>query len=102
MQGDNSFFDTEWIHQEFIGFNPTAKNGENALQRPSNLDEQIDIARVLAKDKSQTRIDFYNVSNKLYFGEITLYPMSGFGRIRPEKYDKILGQILILLHNSVN
>lgn len=95
------FFDTEWRHQEFIGFNPKAKNAEVEPQKPDNLIEQIDIARKLAKDKPYSRIDLYSIGDKLYFGEITLYPMSGFGHVRPEKYDEILGQMLILPQNKI-
>lgn len=73
------FFDTEWRHQEFIGFNPKAKNAEVEPQKPDNLIEQIDIARKLAKDKPYSRIDLYSIGDKLYFGEITLYPMSALG-----------------------
>lgn len=90
------FFDTEWKHQEFIGFNPKAENAEIKPKRPDNLEKQIAIARLLSQDKPYSRIDLYTVGAKIYFGEITLYPMSGMGHIRPEKYDTILGQMIIL------
>lgn len=90
------FFDTEWNHQEFIGFNPKADNAEVKPERPDSLEQQINIARKLAKDKPYSRIDLYSIGDKLYFGEITLYPMSGMGQIRPEIYDTILGQMINL------
>ena len=90
------FFDTVWNHQEFIGFNPKAENAEVEPACPRNLEKQITIAKKLAKDKPYSRIDLYTVGDKLYFGEITLYPMSGMGHIRPEKYDEILGKMIKL------
>lgn len=90
------FFNTEWEHQEFVGFNPKAENAEIEPSRPENLEQQITIARQLSKGKPYSRIDLYSVGEKLYFGEITLYPMSGMGKIRPQKYDQILGQMINL------
>ena len=90
------FFDTEWNHQEFIGQNPVAENSEVLPKRPANLETQIRIARELSKDLPFSRIDLYETDENTYFGEITLYPASGFGQFRPDQYNELLGQMLKL------
>ena len=63
---------------------------------PKNLNKMIELADILSKNCVFLRIDFYEVNSKIYFGELTFYPASGFGRFEPEEYDKILGDMLKL------
>lgn len=90
------FFDTEWNHQEFIGLNPAVSHAVSPPNRPKNLETQINIARKLSKGMPFSRIDLYEVNGKEYFGEITLYPASGFGVFSPDKYNDTLGRMLTL------
>jgi hypothetical protein len=52
----------------------------------------IGIAEKLSEGMPQVRIDFYEVDNRLFVGEITLYHWSGFKRFIPEKWDGIFGR----------
>ncbi len=94
------FFDTDWKHQEFVGLNPAAgpAAGPAAEEpaKPSNLIEQIKIAKELSKGIPFSRIDLYSVGDKIYFGEVTFYPLSGMGEFNPRCYNEILGNMLIL------
>lgn len=45
------------------------------------------------------RVDFYDVNDNVFFGEITLYPFGGFGKFIPEEWDIILGDWLKLSIN---
>lgn len=90
------FFDTEWKHMEFVGLNRSAKNAAVHPQRPSKLGEMLDIAKKLAKDIVFVRVDLYYTQDKIYFGELTFFPASGMGRFTPDKYDKILGDMIKL------
>ena len=90
------FFDIDWNHQEFTGLNPAAGPAAVPPARPINLDTQIRIARKLSKGMPYSRIDLYETGENTYFGEITLYPMSGMGSFSPEQYNEILGQMLVL------
>ena len=56
----------------------------------------IELAESLAKNIPFVRVDFYEVNKKVYFGEMTFFPGSGFEEFTPEKYDKILGDMLEL------
>ena len=90
------FYDTSWNHQEFIGLNPIAGPAARPAARPADLDTQISIAKQLSNGIPYSRVDLYSIGDKTYFGEITFYPMSGFGSFTPEKYNTILGEMLKL------
>ena len=93
------FFDTDWNHQDFIGLlsvNTSFKNADLTPERPSDLAEQVRIAKELSKGLPFSRIDLYSINNKTYFGEITFYPASGLGTFEPSKYNEILGKMVLL------
>ncbi len=66
------------------------------LKIPSNLNKMIRLAEKLSEGIPFVRIDFYSVENKVYFGEMTLYPAAGFGKFIPEEWDKKLGEMIDL------
>lgn len=90
------FYDMEWNHMPFVGLNPVARNGKTPVARPENLEDMIRICRELAKDIPFVRIDLYEVEGKVYFGEITFYPASGFGEFSPKEWNQKLGDMLHL------
>ena len=90
------FYDMEWRHQEFVGLNPVASNGLIPIARNEHLDEMINICRVLANDTPFVRVDLYVVDEKVYFGELTFYPASGFGTFTPKEWQHKLGDLLTL------
>jgi hypothetical protein len=90
------FFDSNWVHQEFIGLSSLAEHAAKIPPRPSNLETQIRIAGELSKGLPFSRIDLYETGDHTFFGEITMYPASGFGSFRPDQYDKMLGRMLVL------
>lgn len=90
------FFDPFWNHQEFIGLNPNAIHSKEPIPKPDSLDKMIWIARTLSSGISFCRIDLYEINKKVLFGEITFYPLSGFGFFYPSNYDYLLGDMLKL------
>ena len=90
------FFDMEWHHQEFIGLNPSVSYADSLPQRPLHLKALQEIARDLSRGTLFSRVDLYEIDGKEYFGEITLFPASGFGRFTPSDYDGMLGQMIRL------
>ena len=69
-------------------------NYEKKINIPKNIDEMIKLAEKLASNIPFVRVDFYNVDGKIYFGEITFFPASGFGKFMPEEWDKKIGNLL--------
>lgn len=92
------FYDRDWGHQPFCGLNPKAVNAEKKHKAPSNYKEMFELADRLstAINTPFVRIDLYNVNGRIYFGEITFFPSSGIGCIRPKEWDLKLGQMLHL------
>ena len=68
-----------------------ARIDENA-EKPENLDEMLSIASKLSEDFPFARIDLYSVLGKIYFGEITFYPWSGYMEFEPDEFDFELGE----------
>jgi hypothetical protein len=49
------------------------------------------MASYLSKNIPHLRVDFYQINNKIYFGELTFFHEAGFGLFSPNEWDKILG-----------
>lgn len=94
------FYDMQWQHQEFIGLNPrgrhSVKNADAKSNKPATLSQMIEIARKLSHGQPFLRVDLYQVDNKVYFGEMTFFPASGFGTFRPDEWDYKLGDLIKL------
>lgn len=59
--------------------------------KPINFEKMKELAVVLSKNIPELRVDFYEVNNKIYFGELTFFDGSGFDKIEPKEWDKKLG-----------
>lgn len=90
------FYDLEWNHMPFVGLNPKVFNGNTDVPKPSCLDEMINICKKISADIPFLRVDLYLIQGKIYFGETTFFPSSGFGRFEPEEWDKKLGELIHL------
>lgn len=88
-----TFFDRDWNVMPFERHYPARKAG---IQRPINYDKMIEFSERLSQNISFVRVDFYEVENKIYFGELTFYPGSGLEEFTPEEWDEILGSWLTL------
>lgn len=62
--------------------------------KPNNLNEMLDIATILSQDFPFVRVDLYNIDGKVYFGELTFYPWSGYVQFIPDSFDFTLGRLL--------
>lgn len=69
---------------------------DSSVKRPSHLDEMIRLAEILADKMRFVRVDFYEVDDKVYFGEITFFPGSGMHVFDPEYADEMVGSYLRL------
>ena len=94
------FYDMEWNHMPFVGLNPTAENG-TPIEKPHHLKKMMQLCKKLSMDIPFSRIDFYILNDKEYFGEITFFPASGLGVFRPEKWDYELGKLIKLPDSKI-
>jgi hypothetical protein len=68
----------------------------DALPAPPNLETLIRYARTLAADLPFVRVDWYDLGDRVVFGEMTWYPEAGRGRFDPPEYDLEFGEWLPL------
>lgn len=62
------------------------------LKKPENFEQMIEMAKVLSADFPYVRVDFYDIDGKIYFGELTFFPESGYYDFKPDEFDFVLGE----------
>lgn len=87
-----NYYDMEWNFIDVQGIYPNNKDVK--LQKPERFEEMKNIARRLSKGILHVRVDLYLVNDKVYFGELTLYHLSGLGDFKSKELDRKLGQWL--------
>ena len=89
------FYDRNWNHQPLHEpkIYPHSKFNN---EKPKTFDDMWTLATVLSEGHPFLRVDFYEVDEKIYFGELTFYPTSGFGGFDPEEWDYKFGQLIKL------
>ena len=97
---NTNFYDINWNLQPFT--REKHKNSNEQIKKPKNLDEMITVAEKLSKDIPFVRVDLYEINGKVYFGELTFYPSSGFEGFEPEEWDKKLGAMLELPTKNIS
>ena len=66
------------------------------VQKPNTLNDMLSIAEKLSEGFPFARIDLYSLEEKVYFGEITFYPWSGYMEFEPDEFDFVLGEKFVL------
>lgn len=83
------FLTTDWIPRELMYH--TYDSYKNIPEKPENLNELLEIAGILGKGFSYVRVDLYDISGKIIFGEMTFTPASGIGKWKDKEASKIVG-----------
>lgn len=84
------YFDMEWSHLPFtLKGNPFA---ESVPGKPKGFETMRQLAARLSAGHPHLRADFYEVNDKVYFGELTFFSASGFGQFEPDEWDEIWGR----------
>lgn len=68
-------YDTNWNRLNYQWCEPDI---HPELERPANFDKMMEIAHKLADGFCHLRVDLYDVSGKVYFGELTFFDQAGF------------------------
>jgi len=87
---NRSFFDEDLNYLPFYVRYPTIRS---YVQRPENYEKMVEIAKILAEPFSYVRVDLYNVSGAIYFGEMTFAHESGGGEFTSKGYDLWMGNL---------
>lgn len=90
-----NYYDLNWNLLPFgeMAFEPIRSHVEHS---PEHFEDMIKIARKLTQGQKFLRVDLYNVSGKIYFGELTFYPGSGLNAFTSDEWDKKIGSSLNL------
>ncbi len=86
-----NFYNTNW---ERVNVTTDHEQFETPYPKPKNFEEMLRVASVLSEDFPFVRVDLYNVDGKIYFGELTFYPWTGYVQFIPDSFDEILGSFL--------
>ncbi len=84
-----TFYDRNWNKLPFERHYPSSKR---SIEKPKRYEEMVALAEVLSERIPFLRVDFYEVNDQIYFGELTFYPGSGFEEFNPIEWDLRLGQ----------
>ena len=85
-----NYYDTDMALLPFGEVWP-APDYSRTFEHPEGFDKMLEICRTLSEGIPFVRVDLYNVAGKIYFGELTFYPTSGFGPFTDPAWDEKLG-----------
>ncbi len=86
-------FDIDWKRStvKFFGDCPRPKQ---TYERPDNFDKMVLLVEALSQGYPHIRVDLYNLSGKVFFGELTYTPENGFTKWDPPSLDLEYGQLM--------
>lgn len=87
-----------WMDMEGNIIDVTEGNHKNnlSLKPPKNFNKMKELAKILSKNIEFLRVDFYEVNEQIYFGELTFYPAGGYESFSKEEFNIKLGQMIKL------
>lgn len=88
-----NFYDAQWND---LQVSSDCERIDRPVEKPKNLEKMLEVARKLSEDFPFVRVDLYNVDGKIYFGELTFYPWSGYVQFYPDRFDFELGEKFVL------
>lgn len=83
-----AILDKDWQRLDVKSFYP---NAPYTVDRPDRFEEMKRIAEKIGKKFDFVRVDLYDVDGRIYFGETTFYPASGYLAYDPPSFDAELG-----------
>ena len=88
--GDHTldFMDVNWNKTGIVQGPPNSKQD---IPKPEKLEEMLELSKILSANMIYARIDFYIIQDTVKFGEITMYPTSGFSLFDDPQTDILLG-----------
>ncbi|MGB6406934.1 MAG: ATP-grasp fold amidoligase family protein [Planococcus donghaensis] len=87
------YYELNWEKAPFRWIYPP---NDKKPEIPNKSNEMIELAVKLSNPFPFVRVDFYEINNKILFGELTFFHGSGFGSYEPKEYNELLGRMLHL------
>lgn len=92
-----NYYDMNWTPCTTLSRTDFPANYGIHHQCPSTFELMKMYAKILSADFKFVRVDFYEINNRLYFGELTFIPAAGYIQFQEDKSDYILGDMLTLM-----
>lgn len=89
-QLSHDFFDKDFNHLPFVYGNRCHANPRP--EKPKHYEKMLSLAEKLSKPFPFVRVDFYEVGDQIYLGEMTFYPGGGVLAFDPVEWDYKVGQ----------
>ena len=86
-----TWFDMNW---KLIDMTESGHRVDSTISKPKQLKKMVELSKKLSKNIPFIRVDWYEIGDKLYFGELTFYPASGFEKFEPKEWNKKIGDML--------
>ena len=96
LRNSVTFYDTDWHKLPFEKCYKSYPAEVNPMEKPTSLEKMIEISEKLSEHIPFARVDFYEINEMPYIGEITLYPGAGFESFNSIEWDKTLGDLIQL------
>lgn len=89
-----NLYTTDWERIDAVLKYPS--DHEREFSKPEVLEELKELCRKVSVGIPHVRSDFFIVDNRIYFGELTFFHGSGYEKTIPEKFNKTIGDWLVL------
>ena len=89
-----NFYDINFNKMSLEQTNHPASN--YLIQKPTRLNDMIEYARILSKEFKFVSVDFYEINNNIYLGELTFVPGVAVFRYKNHNDDIKIGNMLKL------
>lgn len=86
-----TFFDINWNKMPFERKYPCSNK---RILKPKNYNNMLKLSKILSKNTCFLRVDWYEINDKLYFGELTFFPGNGTEKFNPEIWDYKIGELI--------
>lgn len=84
---DMNYKKTEFYRNDYTPF-------DELPPKPNNFENMKQLAKKLAQGIPFVRVDLYEIEGKIYFGELTFYPGSGYIPFNTKEWDIKLGKLI--------
>lgn len=84
-----NIYDADW---NYVDVGTDCDKLGDVVPKPEGLEEMKRVAEDLSNDFPCVRVDLYWVNHRIYFGELTFYPWTGYVVFDPREFDMILGE----------